>query len=420
MKKSLLIVILLSVGFTFAQKLDRTKPPIPGPAPEIKIGKYVSFQLENGLKVFVVENHKLPIVTFNLIIDRDPILEKENAGYVEITGELLKTGTKTKTKSQIDEDIDFIGATFNTSSTNLFGSCLKKHTDKLLDIMSDVTLNANFKQEELDKIKERTLSELKAEKDEPSLIADKIMKKVFYGAGHPYAESETDSSVTSISLYMCWNYYNTFFKPNISYLSIVGDITPDEAKVLAEKYFGTWQKGDVPKYKYEKVEPPVINKVVIVDKPGSVQSKVIVGYPIDLPKNSPDVILANVTNTILGGGVFRLFENLREKHAYTYGAYSSLSSDEIIGKFTAYADVRNSVTDSAITEILYEMKRIRKDTVGDKELQKAKNYLTGSFAIALEDPKTVANFAINIERWNLPKDFYTNYLNTYYPIIPIS
>lgn len=410
MKKNLIFVFLLIVSFSFAQKLDRTKPPLPGPAPEIKIGNYESFQLDNGLKVFVVENHKLPVVSFNLIIDRDPVLEKENAGYTNIAGQLLKTSTKTKTKNQIDEAIDQIGADFSTSSTNVFASSLKKYSEKLLEIMSDVILNADFKQEELDKIKERTISGLKAQKDEPSSIAERIRKIVYYGEGHPYAESETEISVKNITLQMCKDYYSTYFKPNVAYLSIVGDITKDEAKKLVQKYFAKWEQGNVPKTNFSKVEPPLINKVLVVDRPASVQSTVIVGHPIDLPKNSPDVIKSTVTNTILGGGVFRLFDNLREKHGYTYGAYSVLGSDKIVGRFSAQTDVRNSVTDSAITEILYEMKRIGKEEVDQVELDKAKNYLCGSFAISLEDPKTVANFAINIERWNLPKDYYSNYL----------
>jgi predicted Zn-dependent peptidase len=418
MKKIILIAVLFIIGFMNAQKLDRTKPPSPGPAPEIKIGSYESFQLENGLKVFVVENHKLPVVSFNLIIDRDPILEKENAGYVEFAGQLLKTGTKTKSKSQIDESIDFIGASFFTSSTNIFGSCLKKHSDKLLDIMSDISINAEFKQEELEKIKERTISSLKAEKDEPSSIAERIRKKIYYGEGHPYSETETEATVGNITLEMCKNYYSTYFKPNNSYLSIVGDITFSEAKELIQKYFSSWKSGEIPKFMWKKVEPPLINKVVVVDRSASVQSTIVIGHPIVLERNNPDVVKATITNTILGGGVFRLFENLREKHGYTYGAYSQLGSDELVGRFTASADVRNSVTDSAISEILYEMKRIGKELVEEKELQKAKNYLSGSFAISHEDPKTIANFAVNIERWKLPKDYYTNYLKNISAITP--
>ncbi len=139
-------------------QVDRTKQPEPGPAPEIKLGEYESFTLDNGLKVFIVENDKVPEVSYSLIIDRDPIVERDSAGYIAAAGELLRTATTTMTKDQIDEAVDFIGASLSTSSTSVYGSSLKKHTEVLLKIFSDVALHPKFKQEELDKIKKQTLS----------------------------------------------------------------------------------------------------------------------------------------------------------------------------------------------------------------------------------------------------------------------
>jgi hypothetical protein len=209
---------------------------------------------------------------------------------------------------------------------------------------------------------------------------------------------------------MCTQYYQNYFKPNIAYLSIVGDITPAEAKKLIEQYFGKWQKGEVKQKTYVKPQPPSSVKVAIVDRPQSVQSVIVVGYPVDLNRASPDYFKVRVANTILGGGVFRLFMNLREKHAYTYGAYSSITFNPLVAGFEATASVRNAVTDSSIHEILYEMKRIGEEKVSESELTMAKNYLTGNFALSLESPQTIASFAINTERYNLPKDFYSNYL----------
>jgi predicted Zn-dependent peptidase len=411
MKNRILTLILLFVFAvpSFAQ-IDRSKKPEPGPAPEIHLGKYESFVLPNGLKVFVVENHKLPRVAYSLVINRDPVLEGDQSGYLEATGNLLRTGTKTKTKDQLDQEIDFIGATLSTSSSGVFAMSLKDHTEKLLSIMSDIVLNSNFKQTELDKIKKRMQSGLAAQKDDPSAIAATVESALLYGKNHPYGEVETEQTVDSITLQKCKDYYSTFFAPNISYLAIVGDITLDEARPLVEKYFGSWKKKVVPTFKYKTPQPPSERKVALVDRSNSVQSVVEVGYPVQLKLGDPDLIEANVANTILGGGVFRLFENLREKHSYTYGAYSSLTQDKLIGSFIANAEVRNSVTDSSITQILYEMNRIRTETVPDSELQTAKNYMTGNFAIALERPQTIANFALNIARYNLPKDYYQNYL----------
>ncbi len=410
MIKKLLLIILIIISSLNAQ-LDRTKRPPAGPAPEVRIGEYESFELPNGLKVFVVENHKLPRVTFRLYIDVDPVLEGANAGYVSATGELLRTGTKNRTKDQIDEEIDFIGAELSTSANGIVVSGLEKHKEKILEIMSDIAINANFKQEELDKIKKQMLSALAVSNDEPNSIAQRVSSVLMFGKNHPYGEPQTEESVNSITLEMCKNYYDTYFKPNVAYLAVVGDITKEKAKSLVKKYFGNWQKKDVPKNSYDVPKQPAINKVCLVDRPNAVQSVIAICYPAELKIGSEDEIKASVNNLILGGSATgRLFMNLRESKGYTYGSYSQLKSDHIIGNFIAFAQVRNSVTDSSITEMLKEMKKIRNEKVSQEELEKAKNYLAGEFIRSLENPATIAQFAINTARFNLPKDYYRNYL----------
>lgn len=400
--------LLLSVA-GYAQ-LDRTIVPPPGPAPKIQLADYKMFELKNGLKVIVVENNKLPVVSFNLSIERDPILEGATTGYISAAGQLMRTGTKNRTKDQLDKDIDFIGADISTSPTGLNGSSLKKHVNKLLEIMSDILLNPNFTQTELDKIIKQEKSALASQKDEPGSIAARVMAKVMYGKEHPYSESPTEESLDKITLEMCKDYYTKFFKPVNAYLAIVGNITEKEAKNLAEKYFGEWKKGEMQSFTYAVPTAPVVTKVAIVDRDNSVQSTIRLGHVVNLKVGSEDEIKAKVANTILGGPSFRLFNNLREKHAYTYGAYSSLNSDKLVGKFLANTEVRNEVTDSAVFQILDEMKKMRNELVPEKELAKAKNFMSGSFAISLENPKTIANFAINIDRYKLPKDYYANYL----------
>ncbi len=412
MKNKVLVLLLMFLvsAVTFAQ-LDRSKKPAPGPAPEIKLGDYDSFTLKNGLKVFVVTNTKVPKVAFNLVLDRDPILEGKNAGYLEATGQLMRTGTKSRTKDKLDEEIDFIGASINTSSNGVFGQSLKKHVNKLLDLMSDIVLNPNFTQEELDKIVKQMLSGLAAEKDDPNAISGKVKNILYFGKDHPYGEPLTEETAKSITLDMCNEYYDTYFKPNIAYLAIVGDINKSEAKKLVEKYFGKWKSKEVPTKTYETPKSPVVNKVAIVDRASSVQSVISLGYPIELKIGSEDALKISILNTILGGSfASRLNQNLREKHGFTYGAGSSFNADEYIGSFTASTTVRNSATDSAITEMINEIKKIRSEKVSDEELQLTKNYMTGNFSRSLENPQTIANFAINIEKYGLPKDYYKNYL----------
>jgi len=392
------------------EQLDRSKQPAAAAAPVIKIGEYQSFELANGLKVFIVENHKIPRVAYSLVLDYTPILEGTDAGYVDFAGQLMRTGTTTRSKDQIDEAVDFIGASFNPSAEGFSASCLSKHNEELLGIMSDIVLNAAFKQEELEKVRTQALSGLEAQKNDPEAIATRVSAKLVYGTAYPYGESMNEESVKKITLDKCNEFYKNYYKPNVGYLAIVGDITLAQAKPLIEKYFGSWQRGDVPVKAYAAPKAPAKPVVAIVDRPNAVQSTLNVTYPLDLKPNSPDVIKAQVTNTVLGGGTFRLFNNLREKHGWTYGAYSQLTRDKLIGRFTASAEVRNPVTDSSLTQIIYEMNRLRTEPVPDAELSMVKNYMMGSFGRSLENPNTVANFAINTARYNLPKDYYANYL----------
>lgn len=411
MKHIFFSFITLCSLYTASAQLDRSIVPSPGPAPEIKIGRIESFTLDNGLKVFVVENHKLPRVSFNLLLDFDPILEGDKAGYASMAGELIKTATLTRTKDQIDKELALTGATLNTSATNIFASGLKKHMDKLTELMADVVMNAKFVPEEFDKLKKQNESSLAAQKENPNSIMGRLSDKAIYGNAHPYGENMTIETLANITLWDCENYYKTFFRPNVGYLAIVGDITLDEAKSLINKRLGSWRKGEIPTAKYPRISAPTKNVVEFVNRESSVQSVVKVANPILLSPGSADEIPAKVMNSILGGGASgRLFQNLREKHAYTYGAYSSIASDKILGEFAASASVRNAVTDSSIMQILTEMRRIRNEDISKDVLERTLNFMAGNFARSLENPQTIATFAINTARYNLPSDYYTNYL----------
>ncbi len=411
-------LVLLLFPNLLKSQIDRTKAPEPGPAPVIQIGDYKTFDLKNGLKVFLVENHKIPRVSYSLLIDIDPFAEGDSLGFSSIAGELLGTATANRTKDQIDEEIDFIGANVNTSSGSLSGSALKKHNEKLLEIMSDILLNPVFIQDELEKVKKQTISALAYNKNDPAAISEVVSDALFYGKDHPYGEVTTEASVNSVTVKMCEGYYDTYFRPNIAYLAIVGDINLKEAKKLTKKYFGGWMPGEVPTKKYPAPEAPQTRQVSIVDRPVAVQSVIVIGYPVEYALGTDDYIKARVMNVLLGGSNNRLFQNLREDHGYTYGAYSSLNQDKYVGNFNAGADVRNEVTDSAISQILFEMDRIRTEPVPIEELEKVKNYLTGTFALALEQPSTVARFALNIARYGLPADYYANYLKSLASVTP--
>lgn len=411
MKRIYNILLLMLALTTVATAQTKQTPPPAGPAPKIELGKYEHFTLKNGLKVYVVENHKLPVVNMSLVLDRDPVLEGDKAGYVSMAGQMMRTGTKTRSKDQFDEQVDFIGANLSFSSTGFSASSLKKNLPTLLDLTADALLNPNFTQEELDKVKKQMLANLASEKDNPDAIAGKIRNTLLFGKNHPNGELMTEKSIESITLADVQNYYNTYYRPNIGYLAVVGDITPKEAKKLLNKSFGKWKKGNVPTHNYDLPKHDGKTQVVIVDRPSAVQSVLSFTNPVNMKPGAEDYVATQVMNTILGGGsTARLFMNLREKHGYTYGAYSTLSSDKILGRFNASASVRNAVTDSATTQFMYELNKIRTERVTDKELAYAKAYITGNFARGLENPNTVAMYAISTARYNLPADYYANYL----------
>lgn len=402
----------IKVGQSPDTDLDRSQAPKPGPAPKIQMGTYESFTLDNGLECIVVKNNKLPRVSFQYTLNIDPTMEGDKAGMQDMVGEMLSRGTKNRTKEQFDEEVDFIGGTLSTYSTGVYASSLTKHSDKIIELMADVLLNPTFPKEELEKVKTQTLSGLASAKNEPNAIASNVVDVLNYGKNHPYGELMTEETVGNITAKDIKDYYYNNFNPNAGYLVIVGDIDAKAAKAKMQKYFDQWKKGTTTKRSYDLPKAPQATTVAMVDRSGSVQSVIKVTYPVDLKPGADDLIAASVANTVLGGGGFagRLMQNLREDKGFTYGSGSSLSYDPLVGVFSASASVRNEVTDSAVTEILYEIGRLSTEKVAPEDLQKIKNIMAGRFARSLERPQTVANFALNIARYDLPADYYEKYL----------
>ena len=411
MKKYIYSVLFCVPFLSMAQTVDRTKSPAPGKAPLIQVASPVKFTLANGLKVFVVKNTKLPKVTATLALDVDGFKEGDKAGLADMSGQLLQRGTTTKSKAELDEAVEFLGGSLSTSSQYASVSSLKSNFPKLMELMAEVILRPALSSDELEKVRKQTISGIESNKDEPDAISNNVMKKLVYGANHAFGEITTVKTVNAIKVDDVKNFIKTYWIPNNAYLIFVGDIDPANAKLLAEKNFGTWAKGTFTQPVYEKPATPATTYVAIVDRPASVQSVVAIATTVNLTKGSPSDIPSNVMNNILGGGFSgRLFANLREKHAFTYGAYSSISPSKQIGMFSAEASVRNEKTDSSIQEILNELNIIRNTKVGDTELSRMKNYLAGGFARSLESPNTIANFALSIAVNNLPEDYYQKYL----------
>jgi zinc protease len=409
--KKIFLFLLITLPAALMAQVDRTKAPNPGPAPVIKVGEPATFTLPNGLKVFVVQNNKLPKVSAVLTIDKDAIHEGDIAGMASMAGELFRRGTTKMNKATLDEEIDYLGGTIGTSATSMNAFALKNNFPKMFALMADIALHPSFPADELEKIRKQELSGLAQSKEDANAIAANVVSRLVYGKAHPYGEVETEESVKKVTLADIKKYYNTFWKPNIAYLIFVGDITVEEAKKLATASFGAWARGVVPKETFTTPASPAKTYIAIVDRPSSVQSVINIVTPIQLKPGAPDVIPSSVMNSLLGNGSSgRLYKNLREKYGFTYGAYSSIRSDKLVGNFTASASVRNEKTDSAIGQFLLELNRIRSEQVSSEDVSRTKNEMSGGFARSLESPSTIANFALNVARYNLPKDYYQNYL----------
>ena len=410
MYKLLLFAGLMMPAILFGQ-IDRSVRPSAAKAPIINIKDSQVFTTENGITVILSENHTLPRVAFNMVMGSDPVLEGTKAGLSEMAGSLIMSGTSNRDKDQLDKEIDYIGASLDASSENIFLSCLTKHMDKGLTLMSDVLFNASFPMSEFERIKKQNESGLLSAKSDPGTMASNAEVKVNF-PNHPFGEVMTESTLKNITREDIVAYYKRAFTPKGSYLVIVGDITLDQAKKLVDQFFGTWKGGEATKAESNDGQFNKGNRVIFVKKAGAVQSVIQVSFPIKMRTGDQNQLPLNVLNGILGGGGFgtRLMQNLREDKAYTYGCYSDLNITEDGSWLTIGGNFRNDVTDSAITQILYELDKITNEYATDEELNLTKSSMAGGFARSLERPQTIAQFALNIIRNNLSKDYYQTYL----------
>lgn len=420
MKVKFISLFLLCLSVTCLQaQVDRSKMPTPGPAPEVNLGSPATFSLDNGLRVIVVENHKLPRARVNLTIDNKPQTQGRKAGIESLYSTMMGNGTKKLDKDVFNEQIDFLGASVSYGSSSASANSLSKFFPKVFGLMADGLLYPKFTEEEFVTQKKRIIEGIKSQQNSAKAIARNVDNALTYGKMHPYGEFPTVESVKRINLSDIKSYYNNFITPKNAYLVVVGDVDVSEVKKLAKKYFDTWKEETPPTASFPKVNEVQYTQVNFINMPNAVQSEIAVMNPVHLKKSDPDFFAALIANQILGGGSDgRLFNNLREAKGYTYGAYSRLRNDKYISDFSASASVRNAVTDSAVVAFLDEIHGMRDEKVSRQELQLAKAKYSGGFVRALENPSTIARYALNIEKDNLPKNYYQNYLKNINAVTP--
>lgn len=410
--KKLLPILLAGFATTVLADIDRTKKPEADPAPAASFPDYRTVTLPNGLKVFVIEDDRKPTVTFRMIIRSGSIADGDKKGAAGFVAGLLNRGTEKRDAANFALETDSIGvkveAAGGQDAISISAGGLTKYTDRILDLFSDAVLHPSFAPPQFARVQRQTLSALEAEKQQPSSLAEKLAGKVVYGS-FPYGNYLTPENVTAIQREDLVAFHKANFVPNNASLAIVGDVKADAILPLIEKTFGSWQKAEVPEAKLPEVPKLQGLTIHLVDRPGSVQSNIIVLSDAP-PRNNPDLPELNVVNATLGGGFSgRLFQNLREKNGWTYGSSSAFDYKKLAGNFQATAETRNEVTGPAVGEILKEITRIRTEPAKEEEIALQRQYNVGNYLLSLENTARTAQRVQDIDLYGLPADFYKTY-----------
>lgn len=412
MKKYLYLFIagLLTTSLATAQ-IDRSKQPVPGPAPSVNLTQPSTFTLDNGLTVLVVENHKLPAVRVQLLIDNPIHASLQKAGVEDILGAMMGNGTTNISKDTFNEEVDYLGASISFRSESAYANSLSEYFPRIIELMADAIKNPLFTEEEFQKEKNKLIEALKSQEKNVSQVANRLSSALAYGKDYPKGEFTTVDKVEKLTLNDVKSFYEDYFNPKNAYLAIVGDVSRADVERLVNKNLSNWKVNPVPSATYADPQDVQYTQVNFVDMPNAVQSEIAVQNLVKLKMSDPDYYAVLVANKILGGGFNSLLNmNLREAHGWTYGARSNTGADKNITRFVASTSVRNVVTDSAVVETLKEIRYIRDNKVTTQQLANAKAKFTGDFVLALERPATIANYALRTKTQNLQKDFYVNYL----------
>ncbi|MGB1449072.1 MAG: M16 family metallopeptidase [Flavobacteriaceae bacterium] len=412
MKKSLFLFALLLGLLPLQAQIDRSQQPESGPAPKIQLDEPQEFVLKNGLRVLVVENHKLPRASANLSIDNPPVFEGELAGVNALLGRMLGKGSNAIPKDEFDEEVDYLGARISIGSSGGFASSLSRYFPRVLELMADAALHPNFLEEEFEKEKEKLLEGIKSDENSVPAAARRVENLITFGKQHPFGEFIRESTVNKVTLADVERFYTANFSPKNAYLVIIGDVEYKTVKKQVTRLFKNWKGQAVVGEKFPVAQNASSLEINFVDMPNAVQSEVSVDFTTEVKKTDADYFPVILANRILGGGAqARLFLNLREDKGYTYGSYSSFSTNKYRrSRLRASASVRNAVTDSSVVELVKEIEKIQALPVTQEELDQAKAKYVGDFVLALERPSTIAQYALAILTEGLPSDFYTTYL----------
>lgn len=432
-RRCFLAALLLSAASAFAQtppgpapdskevplsKVERkNRAPVSKEVLRVKLPRPVEATLENGLTVLVLEDRRLPVITVQLHLAGAGALHEpaDQPGLASAAAQMLREGTKARTSRQVAEEVARLGASlsasagFGSDAAQTGASGLSDNLDQWFAVMTDVLLNASFPAEELDKLKQRLKVQLRQQRSSPFFLVNERFSRAVFGS-HPAAVvTATEASIDAFSPEALGRWHRERYVPQNAILGIAGDVDAATLVPKLKKWLASWARTSLPLKLPPAPAPVAARKIFLVHRPGSVQTTVALGN-IAIDRRHPDYVPLVVMDRVVGGGAgARLFLNLREEKGYTYGVYSNLTALLYPGPWRAGGDMRTDVTGGAMTEFMNEIRRIREEKVPPEELEDRQRSLVASFALSLEQPVQLLNYAITRKIYGFPEDYWDTY-----------
>lgn len=395
------------------QPARQTAPAPLSPMP-FNISPSYTTTLDNGLKIVIASDKRLPLVSFRLaFLSGDAHDPEGQTGAMSAVASMLTEGTANYSSRELAEKIERLGAAISANTSEDFtvvaGSALTMYSSEILGLLAEIIFRPTFPEAELDLFKRNALENLKFQRSQPNFLASEQVARAVYGE-HPYSTvSPSQEDINRLSREMLIEHHRNVLVPNNAILIAVGDVEQEAFLDEARDLFGGWQRGERATNSFPAPPERDHRTLTIVDRPGSAQANIVLAN-FAFSRNSPDFFASTVMNQVLGAGASsRVFMNLREEKGYTYGAYTRLDPKKLAGDFEATAEVRTAVTGDSLREFFYELERIRDDRVGEAELRDAKNFLTGVFPIRAETQEGLTNLIVNQQLYGLPEDYLQTY-----------
>jgi predicted Zn-dependent peptidase len=412
------LTIATSLGAQTAAPLDRAAIPTAGKTPELHVPSWTKLSLTNGAKLVVSERHGLPLVyvSINFIGGAAQFEPADKTGVANFVSSMMLEGTASRTGDQLAEAMQNLGSNVNVSIGPESGSIgvfvMKDKLEPILAILEDVLVHPSFPAPALERLRGRTVINLQQAKDRTSSIASVVFPKVLYTTDEPYGRSMTEQSVKSITRDDLVKFHDAYFKPGRAEVTVVGDITPAEAKRVLDKTLAPWAAGGtVPSFTYPTPPAPKATTIFLVDKPGAAQSTFAIGE-VGPPRGTPDYFALRVLNSFFGEQFqSRLNANIREQKGYSYGVSSRFAYGRGPGAFRAGGEIVTAKSDSALIEFMKELRGIRGERpITDDEMQAAKNALIQSLPGRFASVGSVSSAISELYTQDLPEDYYQNFV----------